>query len=126
MGEKSKSRTYIRFARTRARDKKDNTGNEFPHRIATKPLCEVCGKKPPISISYFGDRSNSYLRGWLLCCLCTSAVEDYYIEFSLWNEEWLPHLRQKIWFNEGDFFDCIERARKGGFIDHELNQAAKS
>lgn len=84
------------------------------------PICEVCGKRPAISLSYFGDRREKLPGGtWKLACMCTSETEDYYIEFERFVGEpnWLRHLRTKRWFDEHDFLQAVNRASLADWLD---------
>jgi hypothetical protein len=78
------------------------------------PTCEVCGKEPATSFSYFGDRRSTEPNGeWKLTGACTTEIEDYYVEFdqlfrsSTRTEEWLAHLSGKEWLNRSDFGNAM-------------------
>lgn len=82
----------------------------------TYRICEKCGQKPALSLSYFGDRGAGKPNGkWMLCCGCTSDTEDYYIILERISQSagevfrWIKHLKEKPWMDWADFTDAIAR-----------------
>ena len=77
-------------------------------------LCEICGLRPATSLSHFTDSEDSPKGRWKLACACTAyLIENYYIEFPLFENEperWIAHLSEKQWFDLQDFLDAVQRA----------------
>jgi hypothetical protein len=76
--------------------------------------CEVCHHEAAYSFAWFPDRARWYAPGsgtWKVTGSCTAAAEHYYIPFARWTAEqdWLKHLRAKLWFDEGDFLAAVSR-----------------
>jgi hypothetical protein len=76
------------------------------------PICEVCQANEATSLSHFFSDEKPRFGEWKLACSCTASKEDYYIEFVCWNanNNWLDHMREKNWFDEVDFLQCVNRA----------------
>ena len=75
--------------------------------------CEACGKKKPVSFSYFGNRNAGKPNGaWMLTCMCTANREIYYVmldEFRKERSQWLSHLSSKTWMDWGDFQRVLDK-----------------
>lgn len=79
------------------------------------PLCEVCGREPAVSASWFADRSNWYgpwSGTWKLAGLCSTPTEQYYIflpDLLARLDRWREHLIEKTWFDPNDFEALLGR-----------------
>jgi len=75
--------------------------------------CEACGKRKPVSFSYFGNRNAGKSNGtWMLTCMCTANREIYYVmldEFRKERSQWLSHLSSKTWMDWGDFQRVLDK-----------------
>lgn len=80
----------------------------------TYPTCEVCGKHPATSFSFFLNRDDAERPSgqWKFACDCTSDTEFYYVLFDgavgffsspKEKANWLSHLKIKIWMDWQDF-----------------------
>ncbi|MBI4528140.1 MAG: hypothetical protein HY695_30475 [Deltaproteobacteria bacterium] len=86
-------------------------------RIKRYPPCEICGKTPATSFSWFQKYNDeSGLSGeWKFVCACTSGFETYYVEFESFfsspaeTASWLAHLRGKSWMDWNDFANMMRR-----------------
>jgi len=82
------------------------------------PMCEVCGRRPAVSFSYFGRAVDSRLRGWKFCCECTDGKEEYYVPIDeffaspIATVDWLAHLSEKVWMDWDGFMDMMWRFRE--------------
>ncbi|MGE0557838.1 MAG: hypothetical protein AB7O69_06155 [Burkholderiales bacterium] len=80
------------------------------------PMCEVCGKKPAMSFSYFSQELPG--KQWRFCCLCTDETETYYVKIDDFfssagsTVDWLAHLHKKSWVQWPEFMDMMHRFRK--------------
>lgn len=85
--------------------------------MQSDPKCEVCGKEPATSFSYFdGGFEDEPEKGWKFTGDCTTDKEAYWILISQYpaapwmkNRSWLGHLREKRWFIESDFLAMLKR-----------------
>ena len=91
-------------------------------RRSSLPLCEACGSEPATSFSWFGDRARWYEPSsgtWQFTGACTTYTEQYYVllrrrrygwlDSQRERDDWIRHLRTKVWFNERDFWACVGR-----------------
>lgn len=83
--------------------------------------CEVCGKKPAVSLSAFHGGNLQGLWAWMNVCDCSIETEDYYIPLTGRNgifggygvHRWLRHMKRKPWFSQTLFIDAIRRNQTG-------------
>ena len=78
--------------------------------------CELCGKKPASSFSFFGPPFfNPGIQGWKFVCDCAVESEGYdipiaaYFRKALQPYTQLDHMRDKNWFVESDFLAMLKR-----------------
>jgi len=90
--------------------------------VRIAPRCEVCPHEPAWSFSWFADRARWYAPRsgtWKFTGKCTSETEQYYVLFRdggrgifdsiAARNDWIDHLREKIWFDPADFFAALGR-----------------
>jgi hypothetical protein len=71
--------------------------------------CEVCGREPATSLSWFADKRHCYADRsgtWRLAGAGSNTTESYYVmlaDYRAHPERWLTHLAEKRWCDLDNF-----------------------
>jgi hypothetical protein len=98
-----------------------------PESTAGESRCEICGREPAISFSWFADPARWYADQsgtWKFAGACSSERELYYVfirgrgqgffDSVQSRERWLAHLSEKRWFDRTDFDAMLRRYGAAG------------